>query len=250
MDWKTLCCAHQLTEEKEDAVSCWRRWSLFLELLLPAIIEYLSKRPKKNTVFLRILIHSASFSWLFLMWLLAEWKYQEPSTSRKKRNKRNILKEKIFCKFNGLWQFGIALLSDAFFVTENILFFYFLLRSDVSLTKFLWKQKISSFSSVREIHHQNDRLDSKNCYPKWSRTFYCIQFDRFMISLVLFLILFFLTKNSSKQYEEICQTNYCNLIFYGISQVPFLQFFRFHNSFLPQRSQNVILQPNKTVPPN
>ena len=122
VDWKTFCCAHQLTDKKEDVVSCWRWWSLFLELLFPAIVEYLSKSPKENTVFLRILIHSASFSWLFPMWLLAEWKCQEPSTSRKKRNKRNILKEKMFCKFNGLWQFGIALLSGAFFMTENILF--------------------------------------------------------------------------------------------------------------------------------
>ena len=128
VDWKTLCCAHQFTNKKEDAVSCWRWWSLFLELLFPAIIEYLSKRIKKNTAFLRALIHSVSFSCLFTMWLLAEWKYQEPSNSRKKRNKRNILKEKIFCKFNGLWQFGIALLSDAFFVTEHILLFSFLLK--------------------------------------------------------------------------------------------------------------------------
>ena len=103
VDWKTLCCAHQLTNKKEDAVSCWGWWFLFLELLLPAIVEYLSKRPKENTVFLRALIHSASFSWPFPMRLLGEWKRQDPSNSRKKRNKRNILKEKIFCKFNGLW---------------------------------------------------------------------------------------------------------------------------------------------------
>ena len=121
VDWKTLCCAHQLTDKKEDVVSCWGWWPLLLERLFPAIIEYLSKKPKENTVFLRILFHSASFSWLFPVWVLAEWNCQEPSNSRKKRNKRNILKEKIFCKFNGLWQFGIALLSDAFFVTENIL---------------------------------------------------------------------------------------------------------------------------------
>ena len=167
MDWKTLCCSSAHRWEREWYLLLGMMISVFFELLFPAILEYLNKRLKKNTVFMRILYHSALFSWLFPIWLLGEWNCREPSHSRKKRNKRNILKEKIFCKFNGLWQFGIVLLSDAFFVTENIVSFYFLLQSDVSLTKFLWKQKMSSFFSVREIHHQNDRLDNANWYSEW-----------------------------------------------------------------------------------
>ena len=107
------------------------------------------------------------------------------------------------------------------------------------------------FFSVREIHHQNDRSDSKNCYSEWRWNIFIVfnLIDSWFLWFS-FSFFFFLTKNSPKQYEEIYQTNYCNLIFYYFSQVSFLHFFRFHNSFLPPRSQNVILQPNKTVPPN
>ena len=81
--------------------------------------------------------------------------------------------------------------------------FYFLLQSDVSLTKFLWKQKMSSFSLfVRFIIKMIDWI-TKTAILNGDRTFCCIQFDRFMISLVFFLVLVFLTKDSPKQYEEI-----------------------------------------------
>lgn len=77
----------------------------------------------------------------------------------------------MFCKFNGLWQFDIALLSDAFFLAENILFFYFLLQSSVSLTKFLWKQKMSSFSLfVKFIFKMIDWI-SKTAILNGNRTF-------------------------------------------------------------------------------